>query len=76
MQSREREKPARSRRIYSSAGYEILADLVSATGIPFPDYTRAAVCDPLGLSTTEMDLSGSAGHGFSGSLSALMVLAT
>ncbi|MGV0868444.1 serine hydrolase domain-containing protein [Corynebacterium kalidii] len=75
MQSRNREKPARSRRIYSSAGYEILADLVSATGIPFPDYTRAAVCDPLGLSTTEIDLSGSAGHGYSGSLSALMVLA-
>ncbi|MEJ6548766.1 serine hydrolase [Corynebacterium sp. USCH3] len=75
MQSRQREKPARTRRIYSSAGYEILADLVSATGIPFTEYTRAAVCEPLGLSVDALDLSGSAGHGFSASVSALLVLA-
>lgn len=65
MSSREREKPARTRRIYSSAGYEILADLVSATGIDFVDYTRAAVCEPLGIPEADLDLSGSAGHGFS-----------
>lgn len=75
MQSRQREKPARSRRIYSSAGYEILADLVSATGIPFTDYTRAAVCEPLGIPADALDLSGSAGHGFRASLSALLTLA-
>lgn len=76
MQSRQREKPARSRRIYSSAGYEILADLVSATGIPFTEYTRAAVCEPLGISAHTVDLSGSAGHGFSASVDTLLVLAT
>ncbi|WP_291478913.1 serine hydrolase [Corynebacterium sp.] len=75
MQSRVREKPAGTRRIYSSAGYEILADLVSATGIPFAGYTRAAVCEPLGLSTDDIDLSGSAGHGFSATLSAMTALA-
>lgn len=76
MSSREREKPARTRRIYSSAGYEILADLVSATGIDFVDYTRAAVCEPLGIPEADLDLSGSAGHGFSATVSAMTRIAT
>ena len=38
------------RRIYSNPGFEALADAVAArAGMPFGDYLRAAVCDPLGL---------------------------
>ncbi|MDK8510160.1 serine hydrolase domain-containing protein [Corynebacterium bovis] len=69
--SRERERPAGRRRIYSSAGYEILADLIATTGIPFAGYVREAVCAPLGV---EMDLGGSAGHGFRASLRAVTTL--
>lgn len=60
--SREPEKQPGERRIYSSAGYEILADAVAReSGIPFPDYLREAVFEPLGMRTAE--LRGSAGHG-------------
>lgn len=49
-------------RIYSSAGFGVLAEAVEAeTGIAFADYLREAVCDPLGLTATE--LYGPAGHG-------------
>ncbi len=38
------------RRIYSNPGFEALADTIAgAAGMPFRDYLRAAVCDPLGL---------------------------
>jgi CubicO group peptidase (beta-lactamase class C family) len=41
------------RRIYSNAGYGVLADLVAArTGIPFADYLRLAVLEPLGMTGT------------------------
>ena len=50
------------RRIYSSAGFEVLADLVAEeTGIAFVDYLREAVCEPLGMPSTA--LHGPAGHG-------------
>lgn len=62
------------RRIYSSAGFEVLADhIADATGIPFPDYLREAVCVPLGLDSIVLE--GSAGHGASGSLADLAVFA-
>ncbi|WP_051198575.1 serine hydrolase domain-containing protein [Gordonia shandongensis] len=49
-------------RIYSSAGFEILAEIVEdATGIAFGDYLREGVCEPLGMRST--DLVGPAGHG-------------
>ncbi|MGO3325410.1 serine hydrolase domain-containing protein [Gordonia sp. (in: high G+C Gram-positive bacteria)] len=49
-------------RIYSSRGYEILADLVATeTGIAFGEYLRQAVSEPLGMTSTV--LAGSAGHG-------------
>ncbi|MFT4199466.1 serine hydrolase domain-containing protein [Gordonia sp. (in: high G+C Gram-positive bacteria)] len=51
-----------TQRIYSSAGFELLAETVEqATGIDFPDYLAAAVAEPLGMSTTTLD--GPAGHG-------------
>ncbi|MFZ2529345.1 MAG: serine hydrolase domain-containing protein [Rhodococcus sp. (in: high G+C Gram-positive bacteria)] len=50
------------KRIYSSAGFEVLADLIAAeTGIAFPDYLAEAVFAPLGM--RESTLPGPAGHG-------------
>ena len=49
------------RRIYSSAGFEVLAEfLTGETGIEFPDYLREAVFEPLGMKSSV--LTGSAGH--------------
>ncbi|MEV6769851.1 serine hydrolase domain-containing protein [Nocardia sp. NPDC051030] len=49
------------RRIYSSAGFEVLADFVAEqTGIPFDQYLHEAVFEPLGM--TSSALVGSAGH--------------
>lgn len=60
--SREPERAPGGRRIYSSAGFEILADAIGEeSGIDFPDYLREAVFDPLGMRNT--NLYGSAGHG-------------
>ncbi|WPF65525.1 MULTISPECIES: serine hydrolase domain-containing protein [unclassified Corynebacterium] len=60
--SREQVKPVGQRRIYSSAGYELLADaLTDLTEIPFPEYLREGVCAPLGMESTFLE--GSAGHG-------------
>ncbi|MBC3185145.1 beta-lactamase family protein [Corynebacterium sp. zg-331] len=67
-------KPVGQRRIYSSAGYEILADALGRrTDIAFPDYLREAVCAPLGMRDTV--LNGSAGHGAVSTLSDLMLFA-
>ncbi|MDJ1130623.1 serine hydrolase domain-containing protein [Streptomyces iconiensis] len=44
-----------TRRIYSNAGFETLADHLSkATEIPFPEYLREAVLEPLGMTATEL----------------------
>src|SRR5918994_1995496 len=58
-------KPA-TRRIYSNAGFEVLAAGVEEqAGMPFPDYLRQAVFEPLRMSAT---LEGSAGAGVHGTL--------
>ncbi|AKE90476.1 serine hydrolase domain-containing protein [Rhodococcus aetherivorans] len=58
------------KRIYSSAGFEILAELVAGeTGIPFPEYLTQAVFEPLGM--RESSLPGPAGHGGQSSLADL-----
>lgn len=45
----------RSRRLYSSAGFEVLADaLTEHSGIPFADYQREALLTPLGLTVTRL----------------------
>ena len=42
-----------SRRIYSNAGFELLGRaLAEASGMPFVDYLREAVLDPLGMTAT------------------------
>ncbi|MFE2961788.1 serine hydrolase domain-containing protein [Nocardia tengchongensis] len=50
-----------AKRIYSSAGFEVLADFVAAqTGIAFDRYLREAVFEPLGMESSV--LVGPAGH--------------
>lgn len=69
----EPEKPPRERRIYSSAGYEVLARaLEETTEIAFADYVQQGICEPLGIDIT---IEGSAGHGFSASADAMAALA-
>ncbi|CAM2970701.1 serine hydrolase domain-containing protein [Skermania piniformis] len=63
-----------TRRIYSSAGYEILAETVTAaTGIPFPDYLAEAVFEPLGMRATV--LAGSAGYAARSTMADLIAFA-
>ncbi|WP_285594576.1 serine hydrolase domain-containing protein [Actinomycetospora sp. NBRC 106378] len=63
-----------TRRLYSSAGFEVLADHVAAsTGIAFPDYLHEAVCEPLGMGSTTLE--GSAGHGATSTVDDLVLLA-
>lgn len=72
--SREQIRPAGERRIYSSAGYELLADALEAlTEIPFPEYLREGVCAPLGMDATALE--GSAGHGGVSTAADLLIFA-
>ncbi|WP_406264512.1 beta-lactamase family protein [Actinacidiphila glaucinigra] len=51
-----------TRRIYSNVGFDALADhIAKATGIPFGEYLRQGVLEPLGMHAT--DCPGSAGAG-------------
>ena len=61
-----------TRRIYSNIGIEVAAAAVEeAAGMPFGDYLRAAVLDPLGI---RAELKGSPAHGLHGPVSALALL--
>ena len=65
--------PPATRRIYSNTGYEVASDvLAAATGIPFGDYLRDAVLQPLGLRSTR--LTGTAAAGLVGSLDDLVLV--
>lgn len=58
--------PPSRRRIYSNAGYEVVAEtLTAATGIGFTTYATEAIVHPLRLDAT--DLTGSPAHGASAS---------
>ena len=51
-----------TRRIYSNAGFEVLAETVEQrSGIPFASYVREGVLDPLGMDATTFDGSPAAG---------------
>ncbi len=64
---------AGTRRIYSNAGYELVADLVATRAeMPFAEYFREALVEPLGLRHTT--LSGSPAHGAVSSVRDLMVV--
>ncbi|WP_297616975.1 serine hydrolase domain-containing protein [Nocardia sp.] len=59
------------RRIYSSAGFEALADFVALqTGIPFDRYLHEGVFEPLGMASSA--LAGPAGHAASSSVADLL----
>ncbi|EGX57371.1 beta-lactamase [Streptomyces zinciresistens K42] len=48
--------PPGERRLYSNAGFEQLGDHVAkATGIPFAEYLRQAVLEPLGMTATALE---------------------
>jgi len=72
--TREPQRQVGERRIYSSAGYEILAERLEAeAGMGFGDYAREGVFEPLGMGTA--DIYGSAGHGGRASISDLRAFA-
>ena len=62
------------RRIYSNAGYEVLAQHVEErSGVAFATYLSESVLEPAGMARAE--LSGSAGSGIAGTLDDLIALA-
>jgi CubicO group peptidase (beta-lactamase class C family) len=66
--------PVGKRRVYSSAGFEQLADeLARRSGIDFADYVREGVLGPLGMTATVFE--GSPGHGASSTVADLAVFA-
>lgn len=73
--TRELQAAPGEKRIYSSAGYEILADhLAQICQMPFPEYLHEAVLDPLGMHSTR--LLGSAGHGATSTVSDMRAFLT
>ena len=61
------------RRIYSNTGYEVLGDLVATRAeMPFAGYLRAGLCEPLGMTQTE--LAGSPASDCVGPLADLLAL--
>jgi CubicO group peptidase (beta-lactamase class C family) len=65
--------PPATRRIYSNRGIELAADhLARRAAVPFADYLREAVIEPLGMAHTR--LAGSPAHGAEGTLDDLMAL--
>jgi len=66
--------PPGRRRIYSNSGIEAAADAIArAAEIPFPEYLRAAVTGPLGLSS---HLAGSPAWSYRGTLADLTCVAS
>jgi CubicO group peptidase (beta-lactamase class C family) len=66
--------PPGRRRIYSNAGYEVLASVVgAAVGEPFPSWLEGSVLEPLGMTATRLD--GSPAAGMVGPLADLVGLA-
>ncbi len=64
-----------TRRIYSNAGFEVLGEyLATAAGMPFGDYLREAVLEPVGMTSTRF--AGSPASGLSGPLGDLLRLGT
>ena len=66
--------PPATRRIYSNTGIELAAaHLERAAGMPFGEYLRAGVLEPLGMGQTV--LNGSPAHGAKGPVTDLLALA-
>ncbi|NEK06131.1 serine hydrolase, partial [Rhizobium leguminosarum] len=74
LDSRKAQKPVGERRIYSSAGFEILDDFLhERSGMHLGEYARLGVFEPLGMDSAE--IYGSAGHGGRASLSDMRAFA-
>jgi CubicO group peptidase (beta-lactamase class C family) len=64
------------RRIYSNAGYEVLADtLADRAGMPFATYLAEGVLQPLGTTATRLPAGASPASGVAGPLDDLLVVA-
>jgi CubicO group peptidase (beta-lactamase class C family) len=62
-----------ARRIYSNTGFDVLGELVAERAeMPFEEYLRRAVLEPLGM---DAELRGPPGSGLHGNLDALLLLA-
>lgn len=62
------------RRIYGNSAYAVLGDLLAErSGMPFADYVREAVCEPLGMSRTT--IGSHPAHGARAPLGDLLLLA-
>src|SRR5699024_9599564 len=73
--SREVKRPVEDRRIYSSAGYEWAAEIVSdAPALDFPDYLKEGLFEPLRIIATRLE--GSAVHGLISSVDDLVKFAS
>jgi CubicO group peptidase (beta-lactamase class C family) len=67
--------PPERKRIYSNVGFEVLGDHVaSAAGMPFAEYARLALVEPLELTSTSTD--GSPAHGYRSSVDDLAAVLT
>jgi CubicO group peptidase (beta-lactamase class C family) len=65
--------PPGRRRIYSNEGFRVLANhLTERAEMPFAEYARAAVCEPLGIG---LDPEGDPGSGMHASLDDVLVIA-
>ncbi|EEI17009.1 serine hydrolase domain-containing protein [Corynebacterium lipophiloflavum] len=74
LDSRKAQKPVGERRIYSSAGFEILDDFLhERSGMHLGEYARLGVFEPLCMDSAE--IYGSAGHGGRASLSDMRAFA-
>ena len=72
-EGREPIAPPGRRRIYSNEGFRVLAaQLAAAAEMPFAEYVRAAVCEPL---TIGLDPSGDPGSGMHASVADLVAVA-
>jgi CubicO group peptidase (beta-lactamase class C family) len=72
-EGREPIAPPGRRRIYSNEGFRALAaHLADRAEMPFADYVRAAICEPLGIA---LDPAGDPGSGMHASLTDVLALA-
>lgn len=68
--------PPGQRRIYSNAGFEVLAETVAAAAdMAFADYLAEGVLQPLGMTATELVAGASPASGARGTLDDLLLLA-
>jgi len=66
--------PPHARRIYSNAGFEVMAEMVgNRAGLPFEQYLAEAVMEPLEMTGARLD--GSPAHGLVGTIDDLLRLA-